>query len=356
MTIGLRDWLISISQLESIGRKSLAAILPHIEDIASHSTSSHLFPQIPELTSKRLKKVKQLTTEEVIETKNKLRELRVQTLTIIDPSYPALLREIADPPFVLYARGNLQLLDLPAMAVVGTRLPTPYGKQVAFRFSEELDRAGFSVLSGLAKGIDAEAHRGSLAANGHTIAVLGSGINVIYPPQNEELYKRILERGLILSEYPPGYPSHPLHFPARNRLISGLSQGVLVVEAAIKSGSVITVRCALDQGKEVLAVPGAIVSAQSQGTNRLIQEGAKLVTSISDILDEFPQYRIVEMSKELTDNQLHILDILENTKKTINELVERSHLSVQQILSELLSLQLQGKVEQLPGSCFVKKT
>ncbi|MEW9667623.1 DNA-processing protein DprA [Ammoniphilus sp. 3BR4] len=350
-----RDWLVSISQIEGIGRKSLAAILPHLEEIASHSTSIHYpFPNIPNLSVKRIEKMKQLTAVQVQEIKQKLLEARIHTITILDSTYPPLLREIHDPPFVLYARGKLELLTKPGIAVVGTRMPTPYGRQVAFRLAEEVDRAGFAVLSGLAKGVDAEAHKGSLAVNGHTVALLGSGINVIYPRQNEELYRKIQERGLILSEYPPGYPSHPLHFPARNRLISGLSLGVLVVEAAVKSGSAITVRCALEQGKDVLAVPGSIFSPLSQGTNRLIQEGAKLVTSIADILEEFPTQQAIQDEK-MSVKQIQILDILENTKLTVDEIVIRSNLPIQEVLSELLSLQLGGKVFQLQGSIFTRK-
>lgn len=359
MTLSLlepRDWLVSISQIEGIGRKSLALILPYLEDISSHFTSTSLpFPVIPQLSVNRLGRIKKLTIEQVSATKQKLMELNIHTLTILDPFYPPLLREIHDPPFVLYARGNLNLLDLPGIAVVGTRMPTPYGRQVAFRLAEEIDRAGFVVLSGLAKGVDAEAHKGSLAVSAHTIAILGSGINVVYPRQNEQLYRKILEKGLILSEYPPGYPSHPLHFPQRNRLISGLSLGVLVVEAAVKSGSSITVRCALEQGKEVLAVPGSIFSPLSQGTNRLIQEGAKLVTSIADILEEFPSQQTIKDEK-MSVKQMQILDILENTKMNVDEIVIRSNFPIQEVLSELLSLQLGGKVTQLPGNIFARKS
>ncbi len=355
-----RDWLIAISQLDGIGRRSLQAILPYLQQLPTPLDYPCLaLPPTPNLTVQRRLKVNELTSDDVLQAKHKLNELRIQTITLLDANYPPSLMEIADPPYVLYARGNLELLSVPAVAVVGTRMPTHYGRKVSFQLSAELSDAGYAVISGLAKGVDTEAHKGSLPFTGRTIAVLGSGINVIYPRENEALYKQIIQRGLVLSEYPPGYPSHPLHFPARNRLISGLSLGVLVVEAAVKSGSAITVRYALDQGKDVFAVPGPINSPLSQGTNLLIQEGAKLVTHIRDILEELPSGlsysgKLLE-EDELTDIQSKILDMIEDTPMTTDQLAEEVQIPVQEVLTELLVLQIKGKIERKNGSRYAKR-
>ncbi|WP_167577586.1 DNA-processing protein DprA [Ammoniphilus sp. YIM 78166] len=362
MTVALepRDWLIAISQLDGIGRRTLHSLLPYLQQLPNSLTMTHLsLPSLPNLTLQRRSKIKELNSDVVLQVKRKLKDLRIQTITRLDSNYPPSLLEIADPPYVLYARGNLELLSVPAVAVVGTRMPTHYGRKVAFQLSAELSDAGYAVISGLAKGVDTEAHKGSLPFIGRTIAILGSGINVIYPRENEALYKEIIQRGLILSEYPPGYPSHPLHFPARNRLISGLSLGVVVVEAAVKSGSAITVRCALDQGKDVFAVPGPIYSPLSQGTNLLIQEGAKLVTHIRDILEELPSESSNSgnffKGEELTERQSKILDKIEDTAITIDQLAEEVQMPVQEVLTELLILQIKGKIERMDGSMYAKR-
>ncbi|HEY8342544.1 MAG TPA: DNA-processing protein DprA [Calditerricola sp.] len=217
----------------------------------------------------------------------RLARLEVGLLTYWDAAYPSLLAHIADPPPVLFVRGDLKALDAPGLAIVGTRRPTPYGRAAARRLAFDAAGQGWTVVSGLAAGIDGEAHLGALEAGGTTVAVLGCGVDVVYPRQHRRLYERIWrEGGLVLSELPPGTPPQKGFFPRRNRIISGLSHGVVVVEAGEKSGSLITADLALEQGREVFAVPGSIFSPESRGPHALIQQGAKLVTGIDDVLSE----------------------------------------------------------------------
>ncbi len=207
-------------------------------------------------------------------------------VTLADAAYPKRLRTIPDPPLALYVRGALAAADETAVAVVGSRRASPYGLQCAERLSEELALRGISVVSGLALGIDGAAHRGALRSGGRTLAVLGSGMSRLYPPQHERLASRVAEQGAVLSEYPLETDPLPHHFPRRNRLISGLSLGVVVVEASGRSGALITADMALEQGREVFAVPGPMTSVTSEGTHRLLKQGARLVTSVEDVLDE----------------------------------------------------------------------
>lgn len=212
----------------------------------------------------------------------------IKLITIFDERYPEKLRNIFDPPIVLYAKGNVDLLNKLGIAVVGCRLSTNYGNNISTQFSYILSKYNINVISGLARGIDASSHMGALKANGNTIAVVGSGLDIIYPYENKYLFTEIIEKGgLIISEYVPGTKPLPKNFPQRNRIISGISNGVLVVEAKEKSGSLITVEFALEQGKEVYVVPGNINSKNSIGTNELIKQGAKMVTSVSEILEDF---------------------------------------------------------------------
>ena len=220
----------------------------------------------------------------------RLEQYKVQDigfLTVWDEYYPKQLKEIAQPPWILYYRGDICLLQLPLIAMVGTRTPTAYGKKVAYDLSREIAQAGFGIVSGLAKGIDSAAHWGAIESSGASIAVLGTAIDIIYPSENRSLYYEMIKEGLLLSEYPIGMSSHPGMFPQRNRIISGISLGTVVVEAALRSGSLITADPALEESRDVFAVPGPISSPKSQGTLALIKQGAKLVTSSLDIIEEY---------------------------------------------------------------------
>lgn len=217
-----------------------------------------------------------------------LNKNNINLITIFDKSYPEKLRNIYDPPLVLYAKGNINLLNRLGIAIVGCRLSTNYGNNISTQFSYILSKYNINVISGLARGIDASSHKGAIKANGNTIAVVGSGLDIIYPYENKYLFTEIIEKGgLIISEYVPGTKPISKNFPQRNRIISGISNGVLVVEAKEKSGSLITAEFALEQGREVYAVPGNINSMNSVGTNELIKQGAKMVTSVSEILEDF---------------------------------------------------------------------
>ena len=226
--------------------------------------------------------------EDALDQQHKMAEHGAVVIVRSDPRYPALLREIFDPPVLLFARGRLELLQPFHFAMVGTRRPTPYGLAVAERMSSDLARAGLTIVSGMARGIDTAAHKGALSAGGHTVAVLGCGVDVIYPSENRKLAADLCAKGLMISEFAMGSTAFPQNFPIRNRIISGMSAGVLVVEGAQYSGSAITAKLALDQGREVFAVPGNITSKASWGPNLLIKQGAKLVQDWNDVIVELP--------------------------------------------------------------------
>ena len=294
-----------------------------------------------------------------------------------EENYPCLLAECLGAPPLLFYKGVLTS-GQKGLAVVGSRRATAYGRAAAAYFAKELVKHNYIVVSGLARGIDSSAHQGALDGNGVTWAFLAGGLDSIYPKENSNLARRIMEKGALISEYPPGIPAEPGHFPARNRLISGSSMGVLVVEAAEKSGSLITVDYALEQGREVYAVPGPIFSEQSKGTHNLIKIGAKLVAGIEDILCELPPgYRTdfckqqndhlqTERRQSLSENALNeeasytkdeiwqeILECLSDVPLHIDRLTAICKISAQDIALGLLELQLAGKVIQLPGQNYV---
>ena len=286
-------------------------------------------------------------------------------LTIRDEDYPKRLRETFDPPLVLYYAGKKDTLSKPAISIVGARRPTPYGRAVAERLAHDLSSKGLVVVSGLARGIDAIAHWGALKG-GNTIAVLGSGLERIYPRENRPLFEKIIENGLVLSEYSLKAPPLKHHFPNRNRIISGLSIGVVVVEATKRSGSLITARLALDENREVMAVPGNITSELSQGTNWLIMDGAKLVNGWKDVVEEFPsplKEEIISKEKKarkespsLNKEEKMIYDLLlPDSLTSVDELVEQGNLSVSEILSILLNLEIKDLITQRPGKFFQRK-
>lgn len=239
-----------------------------------------------------LKKSKTLDDQLRLIEKNK-----VKAIDLFDSDYPYYLKQISSPPLVLYAKGNLELLHQESIAIVGTRIPTDYGKSIAFDFSCQLCSSGLCVVSGLAKGVDTAAHKGALSVAGSTVAVLGSGLNYIYPRQNNKLADLIFEKGLVVSEYPLNTAPLASNFPRRNRIISGLSRGVIVIEAAQRSGALITANFAVGQNREVFAVPGRINDFQSKGPNSLIKEGAKLVDSIEDVLEELNLSEKIKMGQ-----------------------------------------------------------
>jgi DNA processing protein len=286
-------------------------------------------------------------------------------LTIDDPDYPSLLREIPDPPVLLYCSGNRDLLATPQIAIVGSRNCTPGGAQTAYKFAAALAQAGVTVTSGMALGIDTEAHKGALSTTGRTIAVAGTGLDRIYPSSNKNLAYDIHQHGLLVSEFALGSGPTGFHFPRRNRIISGLSVGTLVVEATIRSGSLITAQQALEQGREVFAIPGSINNPQARGCHHLIRQGAKLVDQVTDIIEEIASlfgYLNINSQVETSETETTILDQSEQKLLTaigyepvnIDQLVERSGLTIEQLSSMLLALELNDHIQSLPGGLVAR--
>jgi DNA processing protein len=279
-----------------------------------------------------------------------------------DNLYPNNLLNIPAPPPLLYIRGELAGEDELAVAIVGSRGASRYGIEAAKKFSERLAEGGVTIVSGMARGIDTRAHLGALEGGGRTIAVLGCGLDIIYPPENRKLFEQIAQKGAVISEFPLGTPPEAVNFPRRNRIISGLSLGVVVVEASLKSGSLITARYALDQGRDVYAIPGNINSSGSRGTNSLIKDGAKLVDTPEEVLaDILPQYMpsAPERAKKephfsMSKEEKRLFDIIDGEPLHIDELAEKSGLDMAELSSKLLSLELVGAVTQHPGKHFTR--
>lgn len=322
-----------------------------------------------------------ITFEDASAEADKAGAVGAQIITFSDPRYPQRLKEIFDPPILLYARGRVELLNSHHVAVVGTRRPTPYGRAVAQKLSRELARTGLTIVSGLARGIDTCAHQGALEADGSTVAVLGNGVDVAYPRENSKLMDQIAERGLVLSEFSLSSTAFPQNFPIRNRIISGLGYAVLVIEGAQYSGSLITARLALEQGREVMAVPGNITSKPSWGPNLLIKDGAKLIQEASDVVEELPLRVRQELargaqqagppatnvetfptqqaslwqepSSPLGKKLLALLQV--DISQHIDEIIRHCEPAAPaQVLSVLSELELFGLVKQLPGKHFVR--
>jgi DNA processing protein len=288
----------------------------------------------------------------------KLARHDIQALTWLDLDYPARLLQIPDPPPVLYVRGQLTPEDEWAVAVVGTRRASAYGKQVASRLVTDLVVNHVTIVSGLARGIDGEAHRAALKAGGRTIAVLGCGLDLIYPPEHRNLARDIVENGALISEYSLGTPPEASNFPPRNRVISGLSLGVLVVEAGLRSGALITADYAADQGRDVFAVPGNLYNRSSVGTNRLIQDGAKLVTGAEDILEELNLMMVAQQAEVRavvpeTETEALLLQHLSLEPVHVDEISLRVDLPIAEVTSNLALMELKGMVRQVGGMNYV---
>ena len=296
------------------------------------------------------------------------RQRQVTVLTLQDPLYPPLLKEIFDPPIVLFADGDLSSLTLPSVSMVGSRRATAYGINAAEKIASDLAGCGLLIASGLARGIDAASHQGALRGGGQTVAVLGSGLDSIYPRENRSLARQIRANGCILSEFPMGTSPLPQNFPIRNRIISGISWATCLVEAAQSSGSLITTRLALDQGREVLAVPGNITSKTSYGPNLWIKQGAKLIQDWRDIVEELPsdireRLRVPTGSQTpsppsemLTDREQKVLESLSADQAIpIDQLLESTRLTSSELLCTLSELEMKDRIRQFPGKAFLKR-
>jgi len=355
----LRYW-IALSLLPDVGAVAVKKLL------AAFGTPEKIFDaQFSELIAvetigrTRAKSIRDFAAWDDVERRLQvLEEKGLRALSIESPDYPELLRETDSAPVVLYARGSLIPQDRFAIAVVGSRRPTHYGASVAESVTEDLARSGFTIVSGMARGIDSLAHRSALRTEARTVAVLGSGIDVPYPPENKLLMERIAESGSVISEFPPGTPPDKENFPRRNRIISGLALGVLVVEATADSGALITARYAIDQGREVFAVPGNVTSLLSAGTNELIRRGATLIRDSRDIVEELrPVIKgfirdTVRASIGVTEAEKGLCRFLSGEPKQVDDISRESGLPASKVLGVLLGLEMKGAVKQITGKRF----
>ena len=373
----IEQWL-KLIRADSIGPTTFGKFLKHFG-----SVDRALGASVSELT--KVDGIGFKSAEQIAATRDKFdaareveraEKLGVWIINLADERYPALLKRIYDPPPVLYIKGSLSSADNLSIAIVGSRRCSLYGQEQASRFAHLLSSAGFTVCSGMARGIDTFAHQGALAGGGRTIAVQGCGLGNVFPPENKKLFELIAESGACISELPLGYEPLSENFPPRNRIIAGLSLGTIVIEAGLKSGALITAEAALENGREVMAVPGKIDSPLSRGSNRLLKQGAKLVESVEDVAEalgyigEQLQSHISVAAKKTSERvEESLFDAsqfnLNDSERTIYDYLNKEPLHLEQIIAEtdllpgntnagLISLQLKGLVKQLPGSLFVR--
>jgi DNA processing protein len=360
----LKYW-IAFSRIPGVGRVRLSQLKGHFGSLQDAWKASEAGLKQTGLDSRSIDGLLSLRSAISPDAEvERMRRHRVKAFVCEDPLYPARLKEIYDYPPVLYVRGSLPAEDEPSLAIVGTRRPTIYGRQVTEEVVGDLVRSGVAIISGLARGIDSVAHRTALDTGGKTVAVFGSGLDIVYPGENTKLAQAILEQGALVSEYPLGVKPKPEYFPLRNRIMSGLSLGVLVVEAGEKSGALITAQQALDQNREVFAIPGSILSPASLGTNRLIQEGAKLVRSHTDILEEL-NLTVVARQAEIkgfsstsqpaakSAFESAILKELSAEPSHVDEICRRSGLSMPDVSSTLAMMELKGIARQVGNMNYV---
>lgn len=288
-----------------------------------------------------------------------LQKSGIKWMSVFDDEYPFALKQIYDPPIILYYKGEILPQDDFSIAIVGTRKMTGYGKLVTEKFASHLVASGFTIVSGLARGVDSTAHWTAVRESGRTLAILGGGLNNIYPPENINLANQIIDgKGAVISEYPPDCPSFPGNFPSRNRIISGLSKAVLVTEAGVDSGSLITARVAIEQGKDVFAIPGPITSVLSSGPTQLIKEGARIVMDPGEILEELGVDKKVESGKlkmeSLTEDEEKILSCLQNEDKDIDELCRELNMPAPTVMATLLKMEIAGIVRNLGNNTYCK--
>jgi len=351
----------SLQKIKGIGNRTLWKIKKHYKSFQSFYEANYhellAFLRDPALVEAVISQRKKNNPLKLLEY---FLEKGIRITSVEDSNYPFLLANIYDPPYLLYYQGDIKIAEKLCVAIVGSRSASPYGKTQAFRLAADLSAHDVTVVSGLARGIDTQAHLGALDKGGKTIAVLGSGLDIIYPRENLRLSEQIKREGLLISEFSPGTHPEPFNFPIRNRTISGLSRGVIIVEAGLKSGALITADYALEQGRDVFALPGPVNSQQSAGTNRLIKQGAQLVTSAQDILEEY-SLELKENSKILEPIPLNLLDSYE--KKILeclqcenlhrDELLRRTGYDFGMLSSLLLQLELKGFIKAIAGNYYM---
>jgi len=355
-------YLLALHSIDGLGPIRLKAILDYFKDpkLAWEASAAQLLNiGIPKnVVELLLQTRKKLEPESYAQS---IKEKGISWLTIFDESYPKLLAQIYDPPIVLYLQGEILPQDANAIAVVGTRKMTGYGKVITEQFTKGLVAGGLTIVSGLARGVDSQAHKGAIGSGGRTIAVLGGGLDQIYPPENRGLAKEIVSgSGALLSEFPPDYPSLPGNFPSRNRIIAGLSKAVLVTEAAQDSGSLITARLAVESGREVFAVPGPVTSSLSKGPIDLIREGARIVFDPKEILEELGINQIqssrlkIKNENELSEDEKKVLECIENEGRHIDEIGRLLNYPSAKISALLLKMEISGLVQNLGSGNYCK--
>jgi DNA processing protein len=356
--------LLQLLSVPGIGPVRVRALVGHFRSTtAVLSAPVHALCQVEGIERTLAENIHQTDHATIAQQQMELAEkLQCRLLTFWDAEFPEILKKIYDPPVLLFVKGEMRADDETAIAIVGTRVPTEYGKLVAERLASALCLRRLTIVSGLARGIDTVAHQAALKSGGRTLAVLGSGLDHIYPPENRRLAQEIAQHGAVISEYFFGTKPDAVNFPRRNRLISGLTFGTLVIEAGEESGALITAQTALEQGREVFAVPGSIFSPKSLGPHRLIQDGAKLILSVDDILTELPRQldMFAASSSEtapavaLTETEQKIVAQLSHESTHIDQLARQTGLPTAQLLAILLDLEFKNIVKQLPGKFFMK--
>ena len=352
--------LLRLHLTPGLGRTTLFRLHDVFGDFSSALSAPAQHWQDAGIAGKLQEQIPAANNPEFRQMLRKLDALQVRLMHFWDPSYPEPLRDIHDPPAILYLRGTMPQQD--CFAIVGSRRASISGRTSTREIARDLAEHGICIVSGLARGIDSAAHQGALDAKGATVAVLGCGIDCIYPPENSRLFLQILDNNAILSEFPPGTPPLAGHFPGRNRIISGLSRGVLIVEAAEGSGSLITGDFALEQGRELFAVPGDPYKPNSRGTNQLLKEGANLVTETSDILQVLwpgqptreQRSRLEDFAAQLDDRTLSVYRELNQTPRHLDEISRKCGLTPMELSAILLDLELRGGIQALPGSLYIR--
>ena len=350
-----RLYWIGLNLVKGIGSVRFKLLLEHFGDAKrvwnAHADELRSVDVLPSVIDNLIEVRSTVSLEKVWD---KIQNLEVTVLTWEDNNYPTLLRELSQSPPVLYIRGKILPQDDWAVAVVGTRRITHYGRQVTERIATKLAHAGVTLVSGLARGVDGVAHKIALESGGRTLAVLGCGVDIVYPPEHRSLSEKIIQQGAVISDYPLGTPPESSNFPPRNRIISGLSRATVIVEAGKRSGALITAGFAADQGREVFAVPGSVLAPQSRGTNRLIQDGARMLTDSQEILESLDMTRIVEQKDAriilpANETETHLFNLLSHEPLHVDEIRNETNYNIELVTSTLALMELKGMVRQVGG-------
>ena len=359
------EQLINLSAVSGVGQARLRALVAHFRSVEKiWAASAKQLAAVDSIDLRTAGKIKAFQNFALGKKQlSRAKELGVRVISFWDEEYPSILKQIYDPPVLLFIKGSIKKIDNYSISVVGTRAPSTYGKIVAEKFTRELCEKNITIVSGMARGIDTVAHQTAIRAGGRTIAVLGSGLDKIYPPENKSLFEEISQRGAVISEFLLGTGPDATNFPRRNRIIAGMSLGTLVVEAGVKSGALLTANLAVEQNREVFAVPGNINSPKSAGTNQLIKMGAKLTSSVNDIFVELEiklrpvlqkEKQSPQIPSDLSEPEKRILSLLSHEPIHIDKLALQLERGTAEVLSDLLALEFRALVKRLPGKFFVK--